>query len=235
MHHNKKNGLNEMLCDYHKVDHETNYIYVVISATPTKFGRVIRKFIHQTYNHASIAFDRNLEELYSFGRKQNKVPLVAGLVKEYPERFSLKKAKSVNICIYRVPVSKEQFEKGRKRIHDILNDDEEYLYNLFSVLTYPVFHGFSTYKAYSCVEFVAHMLIYMDVPMINRKKRYEYTPEELGESIVGDMIFQGNLLEYCDFQSIDSKHFFERPNYVKSSADSCVTISRLIYRKVKRR
>lgn len=208
------------------------HIYVVLSATPTKFGGLIRKIIKQNYNHASLAFDKELERLFSFGRKQHKVPIVAGLVKEYPERFSLKKADNVQVCIFEIDVTKEQYEMSQKRLSEIFLDEEEYLYNLFSVLTYPVFHGFSTYKAFSCVEFVIHMLEYIGIEMPGEKKRYEYTPEELRGILPGQVIFEGNLLDYCNIGSQEGTYYFMKPKFFKSSKDSCTTLVRLAYRKI---
>lgn len=209
---------------------EIKYVYVVLSRTHSTFAKTIRMVTKMKYNHASIAFDRELEHLYSFGRKQSHVPIVAGIVREYPARFSLEKVSCVNAKIYEIPVTKEQYYKGLARIRQI-EEDGTYLYNLFSVLTFPVLHGFETYKAFSCSEFVAHMLNYMNIHLKEVKKGYEYTPEDIGKSITGKSIFEGNLLEYCKNESEDEAYFFQRPEYLRSGMESCSVVARLVYRK----
>lgn len=54
------------------------YIYVVISKTATKFGYVLRKVGKVRYNHASVALDAELNEWYSFARKQYQTVLLGG-------------------------------------------------------------------------------------------------------------------------------------------------------------
>lgn len=212
---------------------DNKYIFIVLSQTPTKFGIIIRRIIKEQYNHASIAFDERLDELYSFGRYQHKVPLVAGLIKEYPERFSLLKKAYINVRIFKIPVSQAQFIKGKCRVRQIDRDKDGYLYNLFSVISYPFFGGFSTFKAYSCVEFVAHILHFMNVPLCDDKADCRYTPEEIGSSLDLYLEYEGNLLDYCNRKTDEFEHFFESPNYIMATGKSVKSVARLLYRMVR--
>jgi hypothetical protein len=208
-------------------------IYLVLTETPTKFGSVIRKFAKIQYNHASIAFEEDLKYLYSFGRHQHKNPLNAGLVREYPDRFTLKRHSRVNVRIFRIPVTKTQYTLGKSRILEIRHDPEGYLYNLFSVLSYPVLKGFHTYKAYSCAEFTAHMLRYMGVLDEQGKQSCEYTPEELGNYFKDKLYFEGNLLDYWTDAPEVRNDFFGEPGYTMTAKTSCVLPFRLLYRKLR--
>ena len=49
-------------------------IYILLTNTGTLFTRVIQTYTRAPYNHASISFDRELTELYSFGRKHPSNP-----------------------------------------------------------------------------------------------------------------------------------------------------------------
>jgi hypothetical protein len=214
-------------------DDRDYYIYIVISQTPTKFGQVIRRFAHIRYNHASIAFEADLRHLYSFGRKQHKNPLNAGLVREYPERFTLRQYSSVNVRIFRIPVTKEQYTLGKSRILEIKHDREGYLYNLFSVLSYPVLKGFQTYKAFSCAEFVAHMIRYIGISIAPDKQDYELTPEEIGDRMGAWQFFEGNLLDYWTHAPAVTHNFFGHPGYRQTAKTSLVLPVRLLYRKIR--
>lgn len=209
------------------------YIYIVISETPTKFGQVIRRFAKIKYNHASIAFEEDLTHLYSFGRYQQKNPLNAGLIREYPERFTLRCHSCINVRIYRVPVTKAQYTLGKSRVLEIRHDPEGYLYNLLSVLSYPILKGFHTYKAYSCAEFTAHMLRHMGILNEPEKMSCEYTPEALGERIKDRLLFEGNLLDYWTGAPEVRNDFFGNPGYRKTARTSCALPLRLLYRKLR--
>lgn len=207
------------------------YVYIMLSQTQTGFARAIRRVTGNTYSHSSIAFDEELKHLYGFARFKYKVPVVAGLVREYPERFALNKVDNVPVVIYRIPVTKEQYMIGANRVRDVIQDPEKYLYNLYAALTYPVFKGFETYKAYTCSEFVVSVLTLMGVPLHISEPAYKYTPEQLMEVLSDyEMIFEGNLLDYAD----TSEHrpaFFETPNYLKAGIETIHYLLLLVYRR----
>lgn len=209
------------------------YIYVVLSQTPTKFGSLIRMGIHAKYNHTSIAFDENFEKLYSFGRAQHEIPVKAGIVREFRERFSLNKVEYVPCKVYKIPVSRIDYARGLERIKRIEDDTDGYLYNLFSVLLYPLFHGFSTYKSFTCVEFTAYMLHYMNVAWNGSKPDCKYLPQQLGDELERWAYFEGNLLSRLSPSPKDSEEYFKKSSYLNTAVKSIPILIRLGFRKMK--
>ena len=61
-------------------------IYIVLSQTGTWFSRAIKFFTKDPYNHASISLDKELNHMYSFGRKKVNNPLRGGFVREYTDK-----------------------------------------------------------------------------------------------------------------------------------------------------
>ena len=57
-------------------------IYIVLTDTGTLLSKAIGMYTRKDLNHTSIAFDEQLNEMYSFGRKQRHNPFVGGFVKE---------------------------------------------------------------------------------------------------------------------------------------------------------
>ena len=86
-------------------------VYVILSATPTLVGKVIRKFTKSSFNHSSISLTENWDEMYSFARYRAPNPLVGGFVKEFPQRLSLGKNRTVFIKVYKIPINENQFDK----------------------------------------------------------------------------------------------------------------------------
>ena len=87
------------------------YIYVLISSTPTRFGGLIRRFGHLQYNHAAIAFDENLEEVYAFARQKHSTLLLGKLVKENYSRYTLNKTEEIQSVVFKIPVTIYQYKK----------------------------------------------------------------------------------------------------------------------------
>ena len=202
-------------------------IYVVVSSTYTYFGKTIRVFGKIRYNHASIALDDKLQEIYSFGRQKHAALLTGKLVKENISRFTLDKEFNVDVTIFKIPVTEEQYRDISDFIHAV-HEDREYLYNLFSVLTYPLTKGLSVYKAFTCIEFIMYLLT--RVGMEFGRPLYEYKPDDLLELLRDDILFQGNLLEYVNEKKTVT-NYFDRLS-VPEYKESAVCLSKLLARTV---
>lgn len=171
-----------------------HFVYIMISQTHTGFAMALRRVGGLHYNHASIALDDRLNHLYSFARPNYRTPMLARLNRESVSRYTLLRERFVDVVIFRLPVTQAQYEWARAAIRQV-EQDEEYLYNLFSVLTHPLTGGFCTYKSFSCIEFVMYLLqgmgIKLDQPL------YRYKPGDLLTLFPQHLHFQGNLLDYC--------------------------------------
>lgn len=179
-------------------------IYIVISRTPTKFGRCIRWFGRIQYNHAAIGLDEELRELYAFARPQHHAIFLGHLVRETLERYTLRRNHSVPVVVFRLSVSQEEYNGIRNMIQRIF-EDSEYMYNLFSVLTYPFTKGFATYKCYTCTEFVFHVLNELGYPL--KHPEYRYKPDDLLKLLKPQIVYEGDLREYMVCSEKDDNYF----------------------------
>ena len=97
------------------------YIYIMLSMTGTKFSRFLRLCTGKEYTHVSIAMDRQLGELYSFGRRSMNLPFIAGLVRENPKGGVFAKYHT-RCLIYEVPVSEEEYHAIRGLLRSFFRD-----------------------------------------------------------------------------------------------------------------
>lgn len=201
-------------------------IYIVLSRTETGFARALRSVGHLNYNHSAIALDEDLKEMYSFARSEQYGYLTARLVHETTDRY-LVNAKDIPIKVYRVPVTKEQHDWVRNTIHEIM-DDPSYRYNLISVLTYPIFGGFSTYKAFSCAEFVAYVL--QQLGYTPRKPLHRYRPDDLHALLSEYLCYDGKLLSFTKVRTKSEDYFrpFSMSLFNASVVAACVLLRRSI-------
>src|SRR5690554_1505697 len=102
-----------------------NKIYVVLSATPTRIGLIIRTLTGSSFNHASISLTNDLSEMYSFARYHANNPFVGGFIKEFPQRLTLGKDSDVFINVYEIPVNKAEYDKIRTFIYRIRDDEDK--------------------------------------------------------------------------------------------------------------
>lgn len=182
----------------------SHYIYIIISRTQTKFARLLRMVGGMKYNHSAISLDRELSEMYAFSRPQHRSLFLGKLVRETLDRYTLKKNHKIPVVVFQLPVSLEQYAQIRNLFQQIMLDSE-YMYNLFSVLTYPITRGFSTYKSFNCTEFAAHILKILDYPF--PQPAYRYKPDDLVHILEPYLIFDGDLRDYMICQDTDEQYF----------------------------
>lgn len=93
---------------------EKKQVYIILSDTGTWFTRMIRLYTKAPFNHASIAFDPALHEVYSFGRKRPRNPFIGGFVKEdmHSELF-----REATCAVYRCSVSERHYHEIRSYLH----------------------------------------------------------------------------------------------------------------------
>ncbi len=205
------------------------HLYVMLSHTNTGFGRLIRRVSRCHYNHAAIAFDEDLAQLYSFARKLHDIPLSAGLTRETPAMYAMGQ-QQVDVIIYRVPVSDQDYTVARRTVQMMCRDGD-YIYNVLSAITFPVLHGLSVYKACTCSEFTAGILRAAGLPL--DKPDCAWHPEDFIPLLEQYEIYRGNLLTYrCfDYRAVDPE-FFRQHSLYQVLSTSAVTLCRVLNREL---
>lgn len=189
-----------------------NYIYVIISRTPTSMGKMIRRFLKGKYNHASISLDKKLSQMYSFCRLAISNPLVGGIIRESVFTLTIGLVDEVPVNVYRIPVTLGQYELISKFIYDIYNDDEVYYYNFIQALGLISKKKHVVYKTYICSEFVMEALKQGGVKLTSLES-YKITPTDISQIMKEFIYYSGNLKDYPFIQNIktkDDERFFCR-------------------------
>jgi len=171
------------------------YVYVVISRTATSTGKLIRKFLKEKYNHASISLDKNLSQMYSFSRLSVSNPLVGGIVRESAFTLNIGFEEDVPINIYRIPITTIKYEKISKFIYDIYNDEEVYYYNFLQAVGIISNKKHSIYKTYICTEFVMEALSQAGIKLTPLES-YKITPTDICGIMEQFIFYSGNLDDY---------------------------------------
>ncbi|MBQ7065428.1 MAG: hypothetical protein IJN92_01270 [Lachnospiraceae bacterium] len=205
----------------------THNIYIVLSQTETGFARVLRTVGNLNYNHAAISLDKDLKELYAFARTEQYGYLTARLVRETTDRYLINAQDGIPILVYQIPVTKKQLNWVRSTINEIMVDPK-YMYNLFSVLTYPIFGGFTTYKAFSCIEFVAYILDHLGYDIGDSLPQCR--PDDLRSILADYLYFDGNLLDYISERTTSENYF--RPLTVSLMCSTVIATIVLLYRSI---
>ena len=75
-------------------------IYILLTKSDTWVSHLIKLVTNDTYTHASISFEPDLQPMYSFSRKFVNLPLPAGLRMEPLDRGFYKKYSYIPCALY---------------------------------------------------------------------------------------------------------------------------------------
>lgn len=193
-------------------------IYVILSATPTKMGKMIRILTRYELNHTSISLTENLTEMYSFARYRAANPLVGGFVKEFPQRLSLGKNRDIYIKIYKIPINNTKYNNIKAFIDNMKNDKEENIYNSLDALGYLFGWRFNAYKAHTCSSFVVKSLCEGEV-IVNSNTSRNILIKEIDKLLNKHIYYSGSLSDYAPAKGsiFDTKNFYERTSLKKET------------------
>lgn len=173
-------------------------IYILLTDTGSILTRLIKTYTNKPYNHASIAFDTELLEVYSFGRKTARNPLIGGFVKEDLNWDIFKQA---NCAIYSLTVTYEEYQYMYQYIQDLAAKKKDYRYNFIGLFGVMFQKPINRKNAFFCSQFVASVL--------QKSKSVEFEkdiglvqPCDLPLSAEFQLVYQGKLQEYTNKETV---------------------------------
>ena len=163
-------------------------LYVVVSATPAKIGKMIRFVTRAPMNHVAVARKEDLSDLVSFARRFYRTPLYGGFVRESVERYTDGKFFSP-VRVYAIPLDDNQAERVDRRIGEMSADPERYLYNLADAALVPFRRRADRVDAYTCLGFVC--LLLRDAGIFSGEPVYGIM--DLGKLLAQYRVYEGTM------------------------------------------
>jgi len=172
-----------------------NEIYVLLTNTGTKFTRLIQAFTDAPYNHASLAFDPELKELYSFGRKRPTNPWFAGFIKENVYEGTYSRFPDTRCALLRLKVSARQRAAILQTVRRFQEQKDQYRYNLIGLLGVVFQVEMAPRNSYFCSQFVAEVLRNTGNPLWSRPSAL-VTPHDFLLHPAFERVYDGLLYDY---------------------------------------
>ncbi|MCA0985905.1 hypothetical protein [Guptibacillus algicola] len=170
-------------------------VYILLSDTGTLFTKSIKKYTKAPYNHASLAFDIELRDMYSFGRKNPNNPLYGGFVKEDVLTGTYSKYPQTTCVIYGLLVTEREVTKMKRVLEIFIKNKQKFLYNILGVLGVSINEPVEFSNSYFCSQFVAEVLERSGITLWNKLPAL-ITPEDFRNSDRLNLVYEGRLLEY---------------------------------------
>lgn len=191
------NGKNFGKC---KREENLRKIYIVLTQTKTYPARAIRFYTNEPYAHASIAFDDNLDEMYSFARRGLYNPFNAGFIREHIDKGVFGRFSSTDCSIYQLRITNEQYMKLRSEIEIFNRNKDAYSYNYLGLIGAAFNIPVRSKYRYFCSQFVAYILEKSGIYIFD--KNYALIkPGDIRINPFLETIYQGKLSEYRIYKS----------------------------------
>ena len=170
-------------------------IYIVLSQTNTYPARAIHFYTKEPYAHASISFDDDLEEMYSFARRGTYNPFNAGFIREDIDTGVFGRFSSTTCCVFELEITNKQYYSLRKEINVFVQNMDYYSYNYLGLLGAAFNIPIKSKQKYFCSQFVAYVLQQSKINIFD--KDYSLIkPRDIRINPYLKPIYQGKLAEY---------------------------------------
>ena len=173
-------------------------VYIVLSKTQTLPSNVIKMWTREPYSHTSLAFDIELNEMYSFARKHVNFPFYCGFITEDITTGVFGRDVKTECRVMRLWVTMAQ----KKRIDRILDkfkaERNMYRYNYLGVFSSILGRSVERRYNYFCSQFVYSVLeragvdVFVKKPGLVRPRDFRLWREP-------EIIYEGRLNQYRNY------------------------------------
>ena len=178
-----------------------NNYYIVLSHSNTLMARLVRVFTGAYWNHTSLALSGELNEFYSFGRKNPRLLFPAGFISEGVHTGYFGYKPKTKIAVYQAQMTDEEYSKMLKQLDKFRHRRDEYHYNILGLPATYANIPWGRRRHYTCSGFVAYCM--QDV--LEFDKHYSlvrpedfmiFDFEKIYEGAAGDYNYEKQQLQY---------------------------------------
>ena len=167
-------------------------IYIVLTMTGTIVSRIVKVYTRKEFGHVSIALDKELERMYSFGRLNPYNTFIGGFVHEYIHSGTFHRFRNTTCEVLRVRVTDEQYAKLEQVILKMEAEKEKYKFNIPGLFAVSINKKIQKENHLYCAEFVKYVLEEADIaeglPEIIQPEHFYVIPHK--------SIYKGFLRDY---------------------------------------
>ncbi len=132
-------------------------LYILLSRSRSLLSMTIRVATGDPYTHVAIAFDRELEELYSSSRWNGVDLFPSGPCQEQLNR-GLYTRERTPCLVYELAVEDDVYEQAKAEVNRIIEQQELYHYNILGLLFCFFGIPWQRKRAFFCSQFVGEIL-----------------------------------------------------------------------------
>lgn len=168
-------------------------IYIVLTHTGTMLSRLIRSYTKDEFSHVSISLDKELKEMYSFGRLHPYNPFWGGFVHEGIDFGTFKRFKFTQTKIYSLEVKDDEYQKIKGLINYIKNNKQLHKFNVIGLFAVGFHKRIKFEDSFYCAEFVKYVI---ETSGVRTNLPDMIKPEDFKKLENINLVYEGKLRDY---------------------------------------
>jgi len=161
-------------------------IYVLVSNTKSRVAKVITNVTNTPYNHASISFDKNLNNMYGFN--MNGGINIENLYENY--------APDATFSLYRINVPIVHFQSMKQKAEAMYSHRDEYKYSFKGLISYLTGKQITkSNKEFFCSQFVTWLFESNGIKIF-KKPAWKVSPYDFATNKNFQFIYRGKVKNY---------------------------------------
>lgn len=133
-------------------------LYIFLTRSGTLVSNLVYALTGAEYTHISLAFDKNLNTLYSSTRKNGYTMFPAGPSREYLNKGVFRLRENIPCALYALEVSDEAYARAKRRAEHMMTHGELYRFNSLGLLLCAFHIRWNRRRHYFCSQFVSEVL-----------------------------------------------------------------------------
>ena len=133
-------------------------LYIFLTRSGTLVSNLVYALTGAEYTHISLAFDEDLNTLYSSTRKNGYTMFPAGPSREYLNRGVFLMRENIPCALYALEVTDEAYTRAKRRTQHMMHHGELYRFNSLGLLLCWMHIRWQRRRHYFCSQFVSEVL-----------------------------------------------------------------------------
>ncbi|MDD3417620.1 MAG: hypothetical protein PHY47_27135 [Lachnospiraceae bacterium] len=133
-------------------------LYIVLTKSETILSKLVHLVTADIYTHASLAFEADMDTLYSSSRKNGYTLFPAGPCKEHLHSGYFKRHSHIPCAIYELQVSDEVYENAKAEVNRIMTCADRYHFNILGLMLCQLGIPYRRNHYFFCSQFVGEIL-----------------------------------------------------------------------------
>ena len=171
-------------------------VYLILSNSYSFPSKVLKYCSGNELNHLSISLDKDLNRMYSFGRKNINNFLIGGFIEEGLDTKYIVHFPNTYCEVYSLDIDDTCYDILYNMLNNFKLNKNKYSYNFVGILFGKFRYNYIRSSSYYCSQFVFYLL--KECGIIDKDLNY-LLPSDLKNIKNLDLIYKGNLSDYKIF------------------------------------